>query len=473
MAELLSKIKFHISECLSSRSIRFTLHRLLAIINRRLGGKVFPIGSEEFIKPYMTPLNNGCFVDVGANFGIWTRYVANMGFEVHAFEPSPRPYKFLAENATPNIHVYNVALGEKNEEGFLYLHKTSGHDGLIKKGRDFTGKAIKVPIRTLDSFKLKNVGLIKIDTEGYEIPVLLGGKETIRKWKPRIIVEVHTPCKEQATIISNILKEMGYYIIKKYKLGTYQPILIGEPIENKKYSLDKARKYWKYSPSSIGNLKISSEELLKLADMDLKKFIEKSIKFRDAKEGARFYRNRVSEWILREKVKKLLDFGCGFGQDGVYFSKTLGVEVTFADIVKSNIRLTERYSRIWNIPTKSIHIDGDPKEFNFPEEYDLIFANGVLHHTPEAREIVENLTNFLKPKGLFICMLYTPKHFKSRHVKTIEEYALVSEGAAPLPNPYTDYYTLEKAKKLFKGYRLLDVFTTNNGKFGWYVWKKE
>ena len=164
---LLDKIKFHIDECIWSRSIRFTLHRLLAIINRRLGGKVFPIGSEEPIKPYMTPLNKGCFVDVGANFGIWTTYVAKKGFEVHAFEPSPRPYKHLAKNALPNVHVYNVALGDREGEAMLNLHQTSGHYGFVHKAKDFTGKTIKVPIKTLDSFRLENVGLIKIDTEGY------------------------------------------------------------------------------------------------------------------------------------------------------------------------------------------------------------------------------------------------------------------------------------------------------------------
>jgi len=230
MKTLLDKIKFHIDECIGSRSIRFTLHRLLAIINRRLGGKVFPIGSEELIKPYMTPLNKGCFVDVGAHFGIWTNYVAKKGFEVHAFEPSPRPYKYLAKNAPPNVKVYNVALGDRNGEAMLILHQTSGHDGFVHKAKDFTGKTINVPIRTLDSFRLENVGLIKIDTEGFEVPVLLGARGTILRWKPRLIIEVHSPCKEQATIITSILRSMGYVVIRKYKLGTYQPMLIGEPI---------------------------------------------------------------------------------------------------------------------------------------------------------------------------------------------------------------------------------------------------
>ena len=50
----------------------------------------------------------------------------------------------------------------------------------------------------------------------------------------------------------------------------------------------------------------------------------------------------------------MLDFGCGMGSDGVYFSKLLGLKVTFADIVPSNVEIVKRYSKIWNIPTKAI-----------------------------------------------------------------------------------------------------------------------
>jgi len=227
--KLINKIKFHIDEIIWSQSLMFTLHRLLAITNRRFGGQIFPVGSEEFLKPYMFPLNKGCFVDVGANFGVWTNFVAEKGFEVHAFEPSPRPYKHLTKNASFNVHTYNTALGDKEAVAELNLHETSGHNGLVKRAKDFSGRTIKIQIKTLDSFQLENIGLIKIDTEGYEVPILLGAKETILKWKPRLIIEVHSPYKEQSTIITNILKSMEYVVIKKHKIGSYQPMLIGEP----------------------------------------------------------------------------------------------------------------------------------------------------------------------------------------------------------------------------------------------------
>ncbi len=230
IGELIYEIKFYIEEYIWSRRIlRLTLHRLLQKINLRFGGNLLPIGSEEVIEPYMRPLNNGCFVDVGANFGMWTKYVAKKGFEVHAFEPSPKPYKYLMKKAPSNVHVYNVALGEKNGETTLNLHEISVYNSVAYKAECFAGKTIKVPMKTLDSFKLENVGLIKIDTEGYEFPVLLGAKETIERCKPRVIIEVHSPYEQQISIIEKWIREMGYVTIRKYKPGTYQPMLICEP----------------------------------------------------------------------------------------------------------------------------------------------------------------------------------------------------------------------------------------------------
>jgi FkbM family methyltransferase len=55
---------------------------------------------------------------------------------------------------------------------------------LIIEHHDFTGNHILVTVRSLDSFDVQDVGLIKIDAEGYEVPVLLGARRTIEKSKP-------------------------------------------------------------------------------------------------------------------------------------------------------------------------------------------------------------------------------------------------------------------------------------------------
>jgi 2-polyprenyl-3-methyl-5-hydroxy-6-metoxy-1,4-benzoquinol methylase len=278
--------------------------------------------------------------------------------------------------------------------------------------------------------------------------------------------------KHRILFYSNFIRNLKfilYRILKKVNHGIALLILV----EKKPYSLDKAREYWKYAPSSISSVKKSSEELIKLSDIDIRRFIEKSIQNRNVLHDSNIYRNKVSDWIKRENIKKILDFGCGLGQDGVYFTKTLDIKVDYADIVLSNIKLVSRYSKIWGIKTNGIYISDDPKKFIFPDIYDAIFSNGVLHHTPEAKEIIWNLRKFLKSDGLFICMLYTKKSFQETKSKNINEYAILSESIAPIINPYSDFYTLDKAKKIFKGFNLLESFFNYNERYRWYIFRKK
>jgi len=245
------------------------------------------------------------------------------------------------------------------------------------------------------------------------------------------------------------------------------------------YSLEKAREYWQYAPNSLEGTKTPSKELLDKTNSYLKDFVSRSIEARNRKEGAMEYRTRVLEWIVNRKVKSLLDFGCGIGQDGVYFATNSphNLRVTFADIVESNIKLVSSYATIFQINSTAVMIE-NPETQSFDEAYDMILANGVLHHTPRARQVVLNLRSYLKHGGLFVCMLYTPEHFKSRYARNLHEYAFLSEGRLPQStksvfNPYSDFYDEAKARQLFEGFRLLDHFTTHQKKFGWYVFTPE
>ena len=233
---LYSKAKLHVTDfALNKADPDFIFFRILRIVNRRmpLPKAVFKNlpSEEEYLMKYMVPKHEGCFVDVGANVGSWTFLLAEKGITVHAFEPSPRSYGILKEKAEKygNVHVYSFALGENNYEAQLHLHQTSGHDSITKREGDYTGRHTRVTVRTLDSFNLRNVGLVKIDTEGYEVPVLLGARKTIVNHKPRLIIEVHRPHNEQAQKITTILKQLNYSWLIRFK-GDRIHHLISDPV---------------------------------------------------------------------------------------------------------------------------------------------------------------------------------------------------------------------------------------------------
>jgi FkbM family methyltransferase len=210
----LSNPKVYVESVAATKDFKFLFRNMLAVIQRKLHVPI-PIRSpyEHHLEKYMKC--NSVFIDVGANVGLWTEYMAKKDVKVYAFEPSPEPFKKLKglSKRYSNIVLFPHALGEADYKAELKLHKSSGHASLTMESSDYTGNHISVAVRSLDSFNIQDVGLIKIDTEGYEIPVLLGAKNTILKSKPRLIVEVHEPYTEQRVKIRQVLSMYGYYCI--------------------------------------------------------------------------------------------------------------------------------------------------------------------------------------------------------------------------------------------------------------------
>lgn len=122
-------------------------------------------------------------VDIGAHVGLWSMQLVKLFEHVVAFEPVPHHAELFQWNVQePNVDLYRFALGES--EGHVKIQTGPGSSGFSR----ITGDG-NIPMRTLDSFGLSQVDFVKIDTEGYELPILKGGERTILSYKPIIIVE--------------------------------------------------------------------------------------------------------------------------------------------------------------------------------------------------------------------------------------------------------------------------------------------
>jgi len=231
---IFKKASVYIESFARTKNHKLILYSLFLMLTRRLHFRIpqrvyLTLFNSSSPEPQLEKFMNctGAFIDVGANVGSWTTYMARKGIKVYAFEPSPQSFdilKKLSFEKYQNIVVYPCALGDKEEMAKLYLHTVSGYDSLVIRRSSFRKRETMVPVHTLDSFNLQDVGLIKIDTEGSEVPILLGAKETIKKWRPRIVIEVHEPYMEQREKIKGILKEFDYYC---FPLVTH---IIGEPM---------------------------------------------------------------------------------------------------------------------------------------------------------------------------------------------------------------------------------------------------
>ena len=124
-------------------------------------------------------------VDVGANIGnhaaYWSAFVPHTA--MHCFEPVPDNYELLLLNA-PGAVCHPAALSDVQGRVKMAADwQNMGRSHIARRG-DF-----RVTTRTLDTFHLDDVSLLKIDVEGYEGKVLMGARRTVMRSHPAIVVE--------------------------------------------------------------------------------------------------------------------------------------------------------------------------------------------------------------------------------------------------------------------------------------------
>ena len=133
----------------------------------------------------------GVAVDVGAHIGQWSRNMAKDFGTVFAFEPVPQYGECWRKNmeGIQNATLHPVALGDK--AGIVSMRNgTPGSFGdTFVASKDEANAATDVQLRTLDSYNMSPIDFLKVDCEGFEKFVLIGGEHTIRRDRPTIIVE--------------------------------------------------------------------------------------------------------------------------------------------------------------------------------------------------------------------------------------------------------------------------------------------
>jgi FkbM family methyltransferase len=151
-------------------------------------------------------------LDIGANIGHHSLYFASFGKETHAFEPLGVLAKEIARKKQKNnlklIHIHEIALGEKNQtmEFFPPSSNNTGTGSFVNV--NFNTKPILIKVFNGDQYiaqkKIGDIGLIKIDVEGFEIQVLKGLKQTLSANRPIDFIECtqenSTALKEQSKI---------------------------------------------------------------------------------------------------------------------------------------------------------------------------------------------------------------------------------------------------------------------------------
>jgi FkbM family methyltransferase len=143
----------------------------------------------------------GVFLDVGANIGLYSAAWSMATARPHlALEPVPETAALCREVLAMNGIAPNVReIAAGRTRGTVTL-TASGGGANNRWAREQSKVGISTPLVRVVTAPLDDVvaraavgavAAIKIDVEGQELEVLEGAIATIRRWKPRLVVECH------------------------------------------------------------------------------------------------------------------------------------------------------------------------------------------------------------------------------------------------------------------------------------------
>ena len=159
-------------------------------------------------------------LDIGANFGVMGQALEASGYTVVSFEPQPDVYAVLCKNVTGAC----INMGLADAPATLTMPKIltgsrANYGGQSIGTRSELG-TIPVKVCTLDSLEFSNVGLMKIDVEGFEEKVLRGAVDTIARCKPVMYIEDDRV--SQSASLRSFIKSLGYTITEHHP-ALYRP----------------------------------------------------------------------------------------------------------------------------------------------------------------------------------------------------------------------------------------------------------
>ena len=152
---------------------------------------------KKYIKPDMTVF------EIGSNIGAHTFQIAKLLMNgkgrLYSFEPTTFAFKKLERNWSlnrfNNIVLENIGLADEN--GVLELKSSQlcfKSSWNIKDRKLCRKHGDKIELMKLDDYveqkNIKQIDFIKMDTDGYELKILNGGKNSISKFRPIMLLEV-------------------------------------------------------------------------------------------------------------------------------------------------------------------------------------------------------------------------------------------------------------------------------------------
>lgn len=188
-------------------------------------------------------------LDIGSNLGWVALNLASISQsgQVVGFEPDHHNFLLCRENVSNNSHITNltilpIALGDEASTRVMEIRSPGNRGGNRVAPLNREGHT-SITIMKLDEIDhvrvLGRIDLIKIDVEGFELKVLNGARETLKRFRPILFVEV-----DEANLMDQgdngrglikLLNDLGYREI--FDAESNEPITLNSSFEGRHFDI--------------------------------------------------------------------------------------------------------------------------------------------------------------------------------------------------------------------------------------------
>lgn len=158
---------------------------------------------REDLKLFRRFGRGGTCLDIGANVGHHSIFFASLGWTVHAFEPNPQLWSEfeskVAASGLSSITLHKIGLGSEDTTlQFELENATNSGTGRFTVGHlESPAGSLgvgRLPLRNGDRYLaeigIDRVKVVKIDVQGFEPDALFGLRETLRRDRPLVSIEI-------------------------------------------------------------------------------------------------------------------------------------------------------------------------------------------------------------------------------------------------------------------------------------------
>ena len=174
--------------------------------------------------------------------------------------------------------------------------------------------------------------------------------------------------------------------------------------------------------------------------------------------------------FAKHSGERILEIGGGLGTDHAQFAKH-GAITTDIDLSSGHLALAQENFRLRGLNGTFAHHDAET--LPFPDaSFDVVYSNGVIHHTPNTQRVVEEIYRVLKPGGKAIVMVYAENSLHYwRNIVTVlglKQHMLDSFSVSEIMSrhveitkndarPLVKVYTKQRLRKLFRRFRRISI----------------